>query len=37
MPAHDFTLPVDTGGAFVFDAALRDRQRTLLFFYRGSW
>jgi hypothetical protein len=37
MPAHDFTLPSDAGPPFVFDAALRVRQRTLLFFYRGHW
>ena len=37
VPAHDFTLPSDAGRPFVFDAALRVRQRTLLFFYRGHW
>jgi hypothetical protein len=37
MSAHDFTLPSDSGHPFVFDAALRARQRTLLFFYRGHW
>ncbi len=37
MPAHDFTLADDAGGSFVFDAALRARRRTLLFFYRGYW
>lgn len=37
MHAHDFTLGSDTDRAFVFDATLRARQRTLLFFYRGHW
>jgi hypothetical protein len=37
MSAHDFSLPSDSGRPFVFDAALRARQRTLLFFYRGHW
>ncbi len=36
MP-HDFTLPTDGDQPFTFDAGLRERQDTLLFFYRGHW